>query len=409
MASDVSLALDGGNPACQVKWPSWPVHDQAEESAVLEVLRSGKWWFGEQVKRFEQAWAQWQGAKHAISCTNGTTALEAALRALGVVPGDEVIVPAYTFVATASAVVNVGAIPVFADIDPHTLCMDVADAASKLTSRTRAVVPVHVGGRLADMTAIGQLADQHGLVVLEDAAHAWGSKWRGRGAGTFGGCGTFSFQVSKNITCGEGGVIVTDHDEIAELCHSYTNCGRTADGAWYDHDNLGSNQRLTEFQAAILLAQLTRADAQLERRQQSVDLLDAGLAQISGITLLAPDPDMTRRSHHLYAFRLDEPLAGYRDRVLSALQAEGVPCLAGWYRPLYQNGLFQKAHLPQRHGVRNPLAGMGADYRQVDCPVCEQVCRDTVWLPQHVLLGSDADIGMAIDAIVKVMHWVRQA
>lgn len=397
------LALLGGEPACKFSWPRWPVHDATEERALLEVLHSGAWWYGERVRQFERDFAAYQGAAYAVSCTNGTTALEMALRALGVLPGDEVIVPPYTFIATASSVATLGAIPVFADIDPATLCLDPHDAERKITARTKAIVPVHVGGRIADMAAINELASRHGLAVLEDAAHAWGSRSGGRGAGTLGACGTFSFQVSKNMTAGEGGVLVTQNEELADLCRSFSHCGRGKDGAWYDHPFLGSNLRLTEFQAAILLAQLGRLDEQLHRRARSASLLDAALADVPGIRLLAPAPDMDRRSYHMHVFRIDQQALGIdRATFLKALAAEGVPASAGWYQPLYRNGVFANAHRLQPHGIRAPLAAAGVDYSDVSCPACEQACRDAVWLMQDLLLAEEWQIERLATAIRKV-------
>src|SRR5687768_6590704 len=174
------LALHGGEPAAKREWPAWPVWDDAERTALLDVLESGKWWFGERVKQFEEAFARFHSVRYGVSCTNGTTAIEMGLRALGVVRGDEVIVPPYTFVATASAVVTVGAIPVFADIEPDTLCLDPNDVERKVTPRTKAVIPVHVAGRFADMDGIARVASKHNVAVLEDAAHAWGSLLDGK-------------------------------------------------------------------------------------------------------------------------------------------------------------------------------------------------------------------------------------
>ncbi|MEX2306092.1 MAG: DegT/DnrJ/EryC1/StrS family aminotransferase [Pirellulales bacterium] len=397
-------ALLGGEPACDFAWPIWPIHDESEEVQLLEVLRSGEWWYGEKGRRFEREFAAFQGAAYGVTCTNGTTAVEMGLRALGVVPGDEVIVPPYTFIATATAVVTVGAVPVFADIDPETLCLDPDDAARKISPRTRAIIPVHVAGRLADMLRINELAKTHDLAVLEDAAHAWGSQCDGRGAGTLGRCGTFSFQVSKNITAGEGGILVTDDNDLADLCRSFTHCGRTEGSAWYDHDNLGSNLRMTEFQAAILLAQLARLEEHVARRQRSAALLDEALAGIPAIRQLAPAPRMTRRSYHMYIFRLNQTELGIsRGRFLEALQAEGVPASEGWYRPLYRNGVFAHAHVGPPHGIRAPLAGMGVDYRGVSCPMCEQVCNDAVWVPQNVLLAEEPQILRLAEAIHKVV------
>lgn len=398
------LALLGGERACDFEWPKWPVHDGAEESQLLEVLRSGQWWYGEKVRQFEQEYAAFQGAAYGVSCTNGTSAIEMGLRALGVVPGDEVIVPPYTFIATATAPVTIGAVPVFADIEPDTLCLDPADVERKITPRTRAVIPVHVSGRFADMGRINELAKKHNLAVLEDAAHAWGSKGTQGGAGTLGRCGTFSFQVSKNITAGEGGILVTNEKELADLCRSFSHCGRTEGSAWYDHNNLGSNLRITEFQAAVLLAQLGRMEDHIARRERSAAALDQALADLPAIHLLKPAPEMTRRSYHMYIFRLREAELGIsRSRFIEALQAEGVPASEGWYRPLYCNGVFANAHVGPPHGIRSPLAGRGVDYRNVSCPVCVQVCRDAVWIPQNVLLAEELRIRKLGDAIRKVV------
>ena len=254
------------------------------------------------------------------------------------------------------------------------------------------------------MARINELAKTHNLAVLEDAAHAWGSQCEGRGAGTLGRCGTFSFQVSKNITAGEGGILVTDDKDLADLCRSFTHCGRTEGSAWYDHNNLGSNLRMTEFQAAILLAQLARLEEHVARRQQNAALLDEALADIPAIRQLAPAPRMTRRSYHMYIFRLNQTELGIsRARFLEALQAEGVPASEGWYRPLYRNGVFANAHVGPPHGIRAPLAGMGVDYRDVSCPVCEQVCSDAVWIPQNVLLADEPQILRLAEAIRKVV------
>lgn len=403
-ATDRRPALLGGSPACPFAWPTWPVFDNAERQLVNQVLESGQWWFGERVRQFEADYATFQGARFAVSCTNGTTAIEMGLRAVGVLEGDEVIVPPYSFIATASAVVTIGAIPVFADIEPHSLCLDPADVERKITRRTRAIIPVHVAGQMADMDRMVELVRRRPLVVLEDAAHAWGSQWKGRGAGTLGRCGTFSFQVSKNLTAGEGGVLVTDEEELADLCRSFTHCGRRKGAAWYDHDYLGSNLRLTEFQAALLIAQTSRAPSQLQRRQASATRLDRDLAGVPGIRLLPPDPRVTRRSYHFYIFRVDEAELGLtRDRFLEALNAEGVPASKGWYRPLYANRVFQEAHVGPAHGIVSPLAAKGVSYADVRCPVCEQVCRDAVWIPQNVLLAGDSQIEAIAVAVRKVV------
>ena len=376
------------------------MHDATEESALLEVLRSGKWWFGECVSHFEEEFAKFQGAKYCVTCTNGTTAIEMGLRAIGVVEGDEVIVPCYSFIATASAVVTIGAIPVFADVLPDTLCIDPEDVRRKITSRTKAIVPVHVAGRIADTEQINAVAEQHDLKVLEDAAHAWGSMHEGRGAGTLSSAGTFSFQETKNITAGEGGALVTNDKELADLCRSFSHCGRVEGAEWYDHHVLGSNLRLTEFQAAILRAQLQRLPSQVERRDTNAQVIHQTLQGYPQAQTLADAPEMTRRSHHMYIFRVN---GIDRDKFVEALVAEGIPAIAGWYRPLYKNIVFHQAHLGPAHGIKSPLAGKDVDYRNVECPVCEAVCNDAVWIQQYALLGNEEQINALCDGLRKVL------
>lgn len=390
-------------PKCTAKWSSWPIHDEAEETALMSVLKSGKWWFGEKVQEFEAEYAAFQGAKYAVTCTNGTTAIEMALRALGVVEGDEVIVPCYSFIATASAVVTIGAIPVFVDILPDTLCMDPDDVEAKITSATKAIVPVHVAGLIADMNRINAIAEKHNLIVMEDAAHAWGSQLEGKGAGTLSRAGTFSFQESKNITAGEGGILVTDDSEIADLCRSFTHCGRAPGAAWYDHDFLGSNLRMTEFQAAILSVQLGRLEEQIAVRERSAGILRSVLGDLDALQLPVEAPRMTRRSYHIYMCRLTGDVRQHRDAVVDEITAAGVPVSAGWYRPLHKNNVFQTAHQGPAHGIRSPLADKGVDYTKTDCPVCEDVCQDAIWIPQNVLLGSESDVESAAQVIRHVV------
>jgi dTDP-4-amino-4,6-dideoxygalactose transaminase len=398
------LAINGGKPVCTTKWLAWPTFDNAERKQLLGVLESGEWWYGGKVRQFEAKFAAFQTARFGVSCTNGTAAIEMGLRGLGVLPGDEVIVPPYTFIATAAAVVTVGAIPIFADILPGTLCIDPDDVERKLTPRTKAIIPVHVGGYVADMDRLNKIARKHKLRVLEDAAHSWGTQWQGWGTGTLGRCGTFSFQVTKNITAGEGGILVTNDEALADLCRSYSHCGRRKGSAWYDHDYLGSNLRMTEFQAAVLLAQLGRLEKQTLKRQASAQILDRELQDVPGIRLLTPEPRMNRRSYHMYIFRIEEQTLGVsRDRFLEALVAEGVPASKGWYQPLYGNGVFRNANQGPANGISAPFFGRGVDYTKVHCPVCEQVCRDAVWIPQNVLLADKNTIRLVAQAIQKVV------
>jgi dTDP-4-amino-4,6-dideoxygalactose transaminase len=346
------LALLGGTRVRTAAWPRWPVVGKEEEEAVLEVVRSGNWWrfsYGQglalaedetklesRVARFQQQFATAHDCRFGIAAANGTVTLEIALRALGLQPGDEVIVPAYTFIATASAVLTVGGVPVFVDIEPDTYNLDPQRLAAALTRRTRAIIPVHFGGQPCRMDAINAFAAQHGLAVIEDAAHAHGASYRGRKCGSLGRCGSFSFQNSKNMTAGEGGLLTTNDGALAEACESLVWAGRKRGEPWYRHYTLAGNHRLTEFQGAILGAQLTRLEAQTARREQNARALDRLLAGIPGIAPLARLPETTRHSYHIYMFRYDA--AGFggvpRGRFIEALAAEGIPAFAGYETPL---------------------------------------------------------------------------
>ena len=397
-------ALLGGEPAHRGPWPNWPVHDAREREALLDVLESGKWWYGERVREFEEAFARFQDARFGITCVNGTAALELSLIAAGVGAGMEVIVPPYTFVATASAVLKVNAVPVFADIDLATLNIAPEAVEAALTDRTAAIIPVHFGGLPADMDALTAIARKHGLRVIEDAAHAWGSKWKGKGCGAIGDLGGFSFQASKNITAGEGGIVLTDDEDLAATVRSLSNCGRGKDAPWYEHYILGGNYRMTEFQAAILLAQLGRLGEQTDLRARNAALLRQGLEGIEGLYLQAEDPRVTRRSYHLFAMRVVESEFGLsRDRFVEALRAEGIPISPGYPHPLYRNPLFErKGDGPRYCPVSCPFYGRDMDYGLVECPNAERACREVAWLPQWVLLGSEADMEAIVAAARKV-------
>jgi dTDP-4-amino-4,6-dideoxygalactose transaminase len=391
------LAINGSSPTCTDAWPTWPIWDDAERRGLLDVLESGRWWYGERVKQFERDYATFQDAKYGVTCSSGTTALETLLEAAGIGPGDEVIVPPYTFIATASAVLRVGAIPVFADIEPDTWSMDPDDAVRKITPRTKAIMPVHFGGRIVDMDRFLAIGREHGVTILEDACHSWGGKWNGKGTGALGRGGIFSFQVSKNIASAEGGIILTDDEALADRCRSITNCGRTIGGAWYDHENLGSNLRLTEFQAAILLAQLSRLEEHTLKRQANAAYLAERLAGVPGIGVAREDARITRRAWHLFLLRIDEQALGVsRDHFLRALEAEGVPCSGGYARPAYKMGVFQNL----KRMRANP--DIALDYESVVCPNAERACAQTVWLTHTLLLAERDAVGRIADAIEKV-------
>jgi dTDP-4-amino-4,6-dideoxygalactose transaminase len=383
------LAVNGGIPVRTKPFSPWPIFDEHEEQAVLDVVRSGAWGLGgSKIPEFESRFAEYQQARHGTCVANGTVSLIVALRAAGVGAGDEVIVPPYTFMATASSVVEVGAVPVFADIDPGTYCIDPDAVEDAITERTKAIIPVHLGGHPADMDRLMSIAERHGLMVIEDAAHAHGAEWSGRRVGAIGHMGSFSFQSSKNLCCGEGGIVLTNDAVLADKCFSFHNCGRVRLGQWYEHQVLGQNFRMGEFQAAILLAQFERLEEQTALRAENGDYLLSRLAEIDGIIPQSRDPRVTRHSYHLLHFRIDpERFDGItRDTFVNAVNAEGIPVSAGYSRPLYHEGFVS-------------LAG---DYSNVHCPNTEMLTSTGIWLHQSVLLGSKSDMDDIADAITKV-------
>jgi dTDP-4-amino-4,6-dideoxygalactose transaminase len=398
------LAILGGEKTCNSAWPEWPVWDDNERDQLLGVLESGQWWYGEKVAQFERDYAELQGCRLAVSTNSGTTALEIAFRALGVGPGDEVIVPAYTFIATATSVVFAGAKPVFADINPDDLCIDAADVARKVTSRTKAIVPVHFAGHVAAMDKLQELADKYKLIVVEDACHSWGGQWNGQGTGSLGRCGVFSFQASKNISSGEGGIITTNDQRLADCCRSLTNCGRVKGGKWYEHGQVGTNVRLTEFQAGILLAQMKRVASHRSKRAAAAAILDQELGQIPGLRPLTNDPRNTRRTYHLYCFWFDpQTWEISRDQFVDALNAEGIPASSGYLSPVYANLCFQPGDkTADNPTIRRPAKGSDLDYSRTRCPVAKETCKNIVWLTQSVLLADEDHIRMISLAIWKI-------
>lgn len=396
------LSINGGDPIRTLPFPQWPIHDHTEEKAIIEVLHSGVWGtLGPRVEELATSFSSFAGVAHSLPVFNGTVALETALRALGVGPGDEVIVPPYTFVATVSSVLMVGGTPIFADIDDRTNCIDPASFEAAISDRTRAVIPVHMAGLPADMDAIMAIAEKHGVAVIEDAAQAHGASWRGQPAGSIGNAGTFSFQLSKNITAGEGGMVTTNSSELADRCWSIHHCGRRRAGAWYEHERAGTNFRMTEWQAAILLCQLERATVQIQLREQRAAELDRLLAEVPGIELFERDERVTRHAHHLYMFKYksNQFSGASKEQFIKALVAEGIPASSG-YVELQKQALFDDPQV--RRILNRPI-----DYRSLDLPAAARACSETVWLPQNVLLGAEEDVS-EIAAAIKKIHQHRE-
>lgn len=397
------LAMDGGEKVRTKSFPGWPVWDESELNALKGVLESGQWGIGNsKVAEFEEKFAAYIGVEHGICVTNGTSSLEIALMAAGVSQGVEVITPPYTFMATASAVLMANGIPVFADIDPETYNIDPDAVEAAITPKTKVIIPVHIGGCPADMDRIMEIAKKYDLIVLEDSAQAHSAEWNGKKVGSIGDMGSFSFQSSKNLCAGEGGIITTSDEDLGDKCWSYHNCGRVKSGGWYDHRVLGSNFRMTGWQAAILLAQMERLDEQTEIRNRNGVYLSEKLSKISGIRPSKRDERVTTHAYHLYIFGYDAKEFGDqpRARFLQALSAEGIPCSSG-YNPLYKHDLF-KASIQKNPALYGCDADK-ADYSKLHLPVTERICdEEAVWLGQNMLLGPQEDMDDIAAAVKKI-------
>ena len=397
------LAINGGPKSIDKQFP-WPVFDEQEVKAVADVVASGKWGnpdCGDLVENFEKEFAGYCGSKYAITCVNGSVSLRLALIACGVKPGDEVIVPPYTFITTASSVIECNCVPVFVDIDPETYNMDPAQIEAAITERTKAIVPVHFGGLACDMEAILAIAKKHNLRVIEDAAHAHGAEYKGKKLGSIGDVGSFSFQSSKNLTSGEGGIVITDDDELYAMMRSLRNVGRIEGGQWYDHYNPGCNYRITQMQAVLLSRQLQRLEEQTRRRNENGLYLNELLKNVQGISPLVRSEDITLHCYHIYIFKYDASKFGGlpKNEFAEMLAAEGVPSFRGYPHPLYKQPLFQNKNF-MCYAIPET-----ADYSQVFLPVAEQACStDAVWILQHAMLGDKEDMEAFARAIVKIQE-----
>jgi len=406
-------ALLGGKPVRTERFPSWPVINSVEEKAWMEVLRSGKWFrgYGQQVDRFEQAYARLTGARHCLATANGTSALFISLNALGVVPGDEVIVPPYTFIATVNVVLLMHAIPVFVDTDPETFQIDPRKIEAAITDRTTAIIPVHIGGSAADLDSILPLARKHKLPVIEDACQAHLGEWRGRKLGSLGDTGCFSFQASKNLNSGEGGAILTASDELIERCYAFHNNGRGRRLTSYDfsYHSSGHNLRMTEFQAALLMAQMTRLEQQARTRDQNGEYLTSLLREIPGIRPARTYPGCTRNAYHLYMMRYQkEHFAGLpRAKFLKALRAEGIPASDG-YRPLNKEPFLKQTLSSRAFRAVCPPERLRQWEERNHCPENDRLCEEAVWFTQTMLLGARRDMEQIAEAIRKIQAYAAE-
>ncbi len=398
------LALFGGTPVRTKPFPSWPRSSQEMKDQLINTIENESWGVGSKVtNKFNAAFAAFHDAKFCITTNSGTTALWVALKAAGVKAGDEVILPSYTFIATASAVLMANAVPVFVDAELETFNMDADQIEAAITERTKVIMPVHIGGNPAHMDKILAVARQHDLKVIEDAAQAHGAEWDGKKVGALGIGGIFSFQTSKNMAAGEGGAIVSNDEQFNNDCFSYHNCGRVVGGLWYEHQHLGGNFRLSAFASAMLSAQLETIESDMKTRDQNRALIDRALNEIPGLTPVKLYPQVTRVANHLYLARYDkEAFAGVsREKFYEAMRAEGVFTYAG-YVPLYKEKLF----------ITNPDEYpwlKDRKYREMYMPNTEKLCSEqSIWLKQNHLLGTAADTQDVIDAFVKVTTAMHQ-
>ena len=404
-------ALLGGKPVRAKPFNQWPVTDEREDKAMLETIHSGKWFRGsggKNVLAFEQAYARATGAKNCLATNSGTSALFTSLNALGVSAGDEVIVAPYTFIATVNVILLHHALPIFVDTDPETLQINARKIEAAITDRTTAVIPVHLGGSAADLDTILAVAKKHKLPVIEDTCQSHLAQWRGRALGTWGDTGCFSFQASKNLNCGDGGAIITNSDEWADKCYSFHNqCRprRTSSTEVVYTSDRGGNFRMTEFQATILLAQMTRLEVQMRTREQNAAYLRGLLKEIPGIVPARMYDGCTRNAYHLFMYRYrKEHFAGLpRSRFLEALRAEGVDCNAG-YGKLNQEA-FIKHSLASRSWKRLFPAHTLAQWEErTACPANDQLSEEAAWFTQTTLLGPRGDMDQMAEAIRKIQR-----
>lgn len=400
------LAINGGTPVRSDSYPAWPAWDERDVEAVTAVVRSGNWGGfpepGPNAGAFEEAFAAYQGARHGVLMANGTVTMEVALKALGIGWGDEVIVPALTFAATAYAPMAAGALPVIIDVEPRTWTIDPDLVEAAITERTRAIIPVHLGHQMADMDRLTDIASRHGLAIVEDCAHAPGQQWRGRGAGCMGDFGSFSHQSSKILTAGEGGTLLTDDDELAARAHSVIDCGRAKDPDEKAF-TFGANYRLGELHAALLVVAMQRFPDQQRERAVNGRAFEALADRLPGVRVMRADERITRWSFYNYVFAIEpEAFAGRTNEVVCrALEAEGIPAEVQ-YPPMSRYELFQPSlsRLPVAVEFAERL-----DPQRTSFPVAEDAgLRESVYLMEEVFRDGERGVADAAEAIARVQR-----
>lgn len=396
------LAINGGTPVRTKPFCGWTCYTEQDEKGLLETYYSDSWApDGEKNRKFQREFAAFSGVKHCLTVANGTVSIELILRALGLGRGDEVIVPPYTFIASISALIYAGVTPVFADIDEETFQLSAAAAEKVITPRTRAIMPVYIGGRPADLDAFTALCEKYGLYLIGDAAQAVGAEYKGKGIGNYGIATSISCQNSKNLTCGEGGLVLTNDDGLYEKMVQILHGGLGADGSY---SSLGLNNGMSEFQASMLCSQFAAFPEQVARRQANGELLDKLLADIDIVKTAPRDPKITRNAYHLYMFRIDpEKLQGIsREVIIKALNAEGIGCGPG-YVPVYTFPCMQGDYIRKC---------IGGDINvKPDAPNVERISYETgCWIYQNMMLSDREameDIAAALRKISENLDELR--
>lgn len=404
-----TLAALGGKPVRTGRFPGWPVIEKNDRDAWQKVLEQGHWCRldGTYAATFERVYAERMGTRHCLAIANGTSALFASLAALGVGPGDEVLVPPYTFIATIQAVMLHYAMPVFVDTDRRTSQIDATKLEAAITKRTACIIPVHIGGNAADMDTTMAVGKKHSLPVLEDACQAVLGEWRGKKLGSVGIGGCFSFQASKNLNSGEGGAVISNDSAFIDKCYSFHDNGRRklAGSSAQHYPPAAANLRMTEFQAALLLSQMARVDEQSKRRDDNAAYLTKLLKEIPGIYPAEMYPGCTRNGYHIFMSRYGkEHFAGAdRAQFLKALRAEGIPC-SGGYTPLNRQPFLAQAF--ESRGYKNIF---GEEYlrsylKNNHCPENEKLCEEALWFGQTMMLAERSDMDQVAEAIRKIQR-----
>ena len=395
------LAINGGEPVRTNPFPIWPVLDPTDLAEFEHIYNSRKWGVGgTKVPEFEKQFAEFHGANYGVCVNSGTSALYIALKAAGICPGDEVITTAYTFQATVVAILMTHAVPIFVDTAPDSFLLDPTKVEAAITEKTKAILPVHIAGYPADLDSLVSIATEHDLKIIEDCAQAHGAEWRGQGVGSWGHFGCFSFQSSKNLCAGEGGIVLMNDRALYERAWALHNCGRTAPHAEFGNlEPFGGNFRMTEWQAGLLLSRLTRLEAETNHRHMNMRWLDGWFGEIPGIKVTPIDPRATRGGCHGYKAIFDsEEFEGIsREQFISAMRAEGIP-IGYWYTTPMYRAAFLKSN----------LFGDTLDYSEVHCPETEKLCQTGIALGQNVLMGTEEDMEDIIKAAIKIRRNVAE-